>query len=312
MRPTEYPQRGERALVRRIRELLPVARVDGAAVGFGDDMAPIPGAADLLWTADMLMDGVDFDSRQHDWKTIGHKAMAANLSDCAAMGVQPVAALHAVALANDLSVDDVLALTAGIHECGSRFDCPLVGGDTNSWDKPTVVNITVIGRILPDCAPVRRDGAQPGDRVWVSGPVGGSILGRHLTFTPRVELGIRLARELRPHAMMDISDGVAIDLSRILEASEVGATLSAAEVDAATHDDARRLAEQDGHAARDHALHDGEDFELLVVLPPNADDVAHTLGLLPLGEITRELGLWLTDANYERVAIPPRGWEHFT
>ncbi len=267
----------------------------------------------LLWTVDMLMDGVDFDSRVHAWPAIGRKAMAVNLSDCAAMGATPVSAVCAVALASGLSMNDALALLRGAHEYGVTCGCPIVGGDTNSWDHPTVISITVAARCDAGAQPVPRDGARPGDRIWVSGRVGGSLLGRHMTFEPRVALGRAIGRQLSPHAMIDISDGLVLDLWRILDASDCGAVLDGAGLDAATHDDARRAAVQDGRSIRDHALYDGEDFELLVVLPPDSSaDACRQLGLLSLGEITGDAGrVRLRSADGTEQELPVRGWEHF-
>ena len=164
----------------------------------------------------------------------------------------------------------------------------------------------------PGQTPVRRDGAQPGDRVWLTGPVGGSILGRHMTFEPRIAAALEINRRLRPHAMIDISDGLALDLGRILEASGRGAVIESDRLDAAIHDDARRLAADDGQPPRDHALHDGEDFELIAVLPADAaESECAGLGLLPLGVITAEAGLYLEEGDDGRQPIPIRGWEHF-
>lgn len=306
------PPRGELEFLRRLRPLLAGSETrSDMAVPFGDDMAGLPDDPGLLWTVDMLMDGVDFDSARHGWHAIGRKAMAANLSDCAAMGVQPVAALCAVALHDRLPMDDALALHTGAHEMGLRYNCPVVGGDTNSWAHPTAISITVAARALPDWPPVRRNGARPGDRIWLTGPVGGSILGRHMTFEPRVELGLELNRRLRPTAMIDISDGLALDLSRVLDASGCGAVIDPTALEAAVHADALQLAAQDGRPAREHALYDGEDFELIAVLPPEttAQD-CRALGLLPLGVIISEAGLFLEERG-QRIPLAIRGWEHF-
>ena len=306
-------QRGERALLRRLHEMLKHASPAGSGVPFGDDMAALTGDdRSLLWTVDMLMAGVDFVSAQHSWAAIGRKALAVNLSDCAAMAVQPVAALCAIALCNELTMDDAAEILRGARDCGDAYDCPIVGGDTNSWDSPTVISISVAGRVPSGSSPVRRDGAKPGDQVWLTGPVGGSILGRHMTFEPRIATALEINRRLAPHAMIDISDGLALDLGRILEASGCGAVLDARRLEPAIHADARRLAAADGQAARDHALHDGEDFELIAVLPaesPEAECAA--LGLLPLGEITAEHGFLLDEGDGNRCPIPVRGWEHF-
>jgi thiamine-monophosphate kinase len=208
-------------------------------------------------------------------------------------------------------MNEALEILAGAVECGAEYDCPVVGGDTNSWDHPTVISITVAGRCPPDIQPVRRDGARVGDRLAVTGPLGGSILGRHLTFRPRITEGLRLARELHVHALIDISDGLALDLSRICEASGCGAVLEPGLLDAAIHADARLLASRDGRSPREHALEDGEDFELLAAIPGGVpDEQLHALGLLPLGRFAGETGIWL-DAPEGRQPVTVRGWEHF-
>ena len=313
--------KGELELIRRLSRELAATAAEGrsppggepAAVPFGDDMAALqPGDPNLLWTTDMLMDGVDFDSARQRWYDIGRKAMAANLSDCAAMAAVPVAALCAVALSNGLSMDDALDLLRGARDCGMRFGCPLVGGDTNSWDQPTVISIAIAARTEAGRRPVQRCGARPDDRIFVSGPVGGSILGRHLSFEPRIETALAINRQLDPHAMIDISDGLAIDLWRVLEASGCGAVLDASSLKAAIHPDAVRLAAQDGVTPREHALYDGEDFELIVFLPPEVPtDACRRLGLLPLGHATRDRRFLLRERDGRRVEIERRGWEHF-
>jgi thiamine-monophosphate kinase len=306
-------RRGELEFLRRLRPILSPTGETTSAVPFGDDMCHLAGGAEpLLWTVDMLMDGVDFDSGAHTWEAIGRKAMAVNLSDCAAMAAVPVAALCAVSLSNALAMEDALALVRGAHQCGLRFGCPIVGGDTNSWDAATVISISIAARSDPGHAPVRRDGARVGDGVWLTGQVGGSILGRHMTFEPRVAVALEINRQLRPHAMIDISDGLALDLARILEASGCGAVLDEAALDAAIHPDAVRLAAQDGQTPREHALHDGEDFELIVVVPAEVPvQECAKLQLLPLGRIIDPQGLWLELAAGGRASIPVRGWEHF-
>ncbi|MEP0845345.1 MAG: thiamine-monophosphate kinase [Phycisphaerae bacterium] len=307
-------RRGERELLARLRRELARQTIQpAAAVPFGDDMAALdPADPRLLWTTDMLMDGVDFRSAEHGWFDVGWKCMAVNLSDCAAMAARPVGALCAVALSNALTMDDALRLLQGLRECGEQYGCPLVGGDTNSWDQPTVIAVTVAGRIDPGTPPVLRSGARPGDWVYVTGPVGGSILGRHLHPCPRVREALEISRTLAPAAMIDISDGLAIDLSRVCEESGCGADLDATRLDAAVHEDAHRLASQTGRTAREHALEDGEDFELIVVLrapPPDAD--RKRFGLLPLGRMVAEAGLFLRVADGSRAPLIPRGWEHF-
>lgn len=302
------PARGERELIRRIaRELDPPPP---GWVPIGDDMASA--AEDVLWTTDMVMDGVDFDSRSHSWRDIGWKAMAVNLSDCAAMAARPASALVSVALEDRLSMDDAVALLRGCRDCAGRFGCVITGGDTNSWAHPSVVSVTVAGRMPAGRQPVLRSGARPGDRLFVSGRLGGSILGRHLTFEPRVELALRLAECMPIRAMIDVSDGLSVDLAHVATASGCGAEVKESLLHGAIHDDARRLAAQTGRRPIDHALHDGEDFELLVALDPAvSDQEAAALGLLPLGRFVAAPGVWLRLEQGGTAAIEPRGWEHF-
>jgi len=319
MNTSDPSRRGELEFIRRLQPLLePSApgpsphQSPPALVGFGDDMSMLEPATSLLWTVDMIMDGVDFDSSKHSWENIGRKAMAVNLSDCAAMAVMPIGALCAVSLANSLSMDNALDLHRGAHAFGLNYGCPILGGDTNSWDAPTAISISVAARCPAGQAPVRRDGARPNDRIYLTGRVGGSILGRHLTFEPRIETALGIAGTVKPHAMIDISDGLSLDLSRILEASECGAVLDERNLEAAVHPDAERLSEQDGQPPREHALHDGEDFELVVVVPAETPEPAcEELGLLPIGHITEERSLVLQMASGQCQPIPIRGWEHF-
>lgn len=312
MDPVANASRGERAFLRRLQRELASGGVADGPVPFGDDMAAVCTGEDLLWTIDTITDGVDFDSARHDWYQIGRKAMAVSLSDCAAMAVVPVSALCSVVLSNRLSMSDALDLVRGVGDLGARFGCPLRGGDTNSWDHPTTITVTVAARPESGCSPILRSGARVGDRVLLTGPVGGSILGRHMSFEPRVEIAREISRSLRPHAMIDISDGLAVDLWHILESSGCGAEIQETDLLRAVHPDARRLEAHDGVPALRHALGDGEDFELIVVVGPEAaDESIRGLGLLSLGRIVAEPELWLVRADGRRERVEPAGWEHF-
>jgi len=304
------PTKGEREFIRRLAAELPG---DRGPVGFGHDVAAVEAVSGgLLWTTDMLMDGVDFESGKHSWGEIGHKAMAVNLSDCAAAATVPVAALCAVALNDGLSMDDALELFRGVRDCGAEHGCPITGGDTNSWAAPTVICITVAARPEAGRPPVTRGGAQPGDRVYVTGRVGGSPLGGHLRPTPRIRTALEINRQLNPRAMIDISDGLAIDLWHICESSGCGAIIDEDSLDKVVHADATLLARKTGRPPCEHALYDGEDFELIVVLANDAPgDVCERLGLLPLGEITPERELALRQSDGQCRPLEIRGWEHF-
>jgi len=162
--------------------------------------------------------------------------------------------------------------------------------------------------------PVRRSGARPGDTICVSGPLGGSLAGRHLTFTPRIELASRLVLDPGLHAMMDISDGLALDLFRLCAASGCDAEMSAGQLEQVISDAARSLSAQDGRAPLDHALSDGEDFELLIAAGRELDHQDY--GLTPIGQVTpradaNRSSLVMCDPDGRKETIEPRGYEHF-
>ncbi len=307
-------QKGERSLVDWLRERAG-AHPFRVPIGIGDDMAAVRlGGNVALVTADMLMDGVDFRSGEHAPAQIGRKALAASLSDCAAMAVRPIAAFASVALPNDWSMEQARQLVEGMLPLAERYGCPLAGGDTNSWSHPLVIDVIVLAQPWPGLSPVLRSGARPGDSVYVSGPLGGSLGGRHLTFEPRVlearQLASRLTQDL--HAMMDISDGLALDLSRLCEASGVGAMLDESALErSAIHADARAASAADGRTPLDHALHDGEDFELLAACQCQ-DEMIETPNCRwqRIGEFTSS-GLAIRRADGRVEPLEARGWEHF-
>ena len=271
-------------------------------IGIGDDLAALKWPVDdlLLVGVDQVIDGVHFSAAAHTPHQIGRKAMNRNLSDCAAMGCLPAAALVAVALPGDFSIDRAKLLYRGLREAGDAFLCPVVGGDTASWDGKLVVSVTILGRSAGQ-KPVTRSGAKAGDYIFVTGPLGGSILGRHLTFEPRVALGRKLAPQAR--AMIDLSDGLSRDLAHICRASAVGAVVESALVP--VHADARELSRRDKIAAIDHALDDGEDYELLFT-----SAAAQIEGAIRIGQITPDPGILLRDADGGLKPLEPRGWQH--
>src|SRR6185503_14245686 len=190
------PSRSEFAYVAWLRARTPAdPRV---LIGPGDDCAALaPPTRPLLVTTDMLMDGVDFVAAEVGPRRVGRKAMAANLSDIAAMAGNPVAAVVSVALPRRAG-DFAEQLYLGLRDVADAFRVPVVGGDTNSWAGPLVISVTALGEAT-DRGPVRRGGARPGDWLFVTGPLGGSILGHHLDFTPRVReaLALHAAADLR-------------------------------------------------------------------------------------------------------------------
>jgi len=264
----------------------------------GDDLAVLKwDAADLLLVGvDQVLDGVHFDSTIHSPRAIGRKAMNRNLSDCAAMACLPFAAVASVALPNGAGLGYAKELYLGLREAADPFNCPVVGGDTGTWPGRLALSVTILGRSA-GITPITRDGARPGDGICVTGPLGGSLAGRHMTFVPRVHLARELAATARITAMIDLSDGLARDLAHICRESGVGALLDADRIP--IHADVgseNRLA---------HAIGDGEDYELLFTSP---DDLsAH--GVTRIGTITAHRHLLLRTAKGDE-PLALRGWEH--
>ncbi len=280
-------------------------------IGIGDDMAEVRlgDAASVLITTDMLLDGSHFDLTTATLEQVGYKAMAASLSDCAAMATVPLAAVVAVALPPGFGQARLKQLHAGIAVAAEKYDCPLIGGDITSWRQshPFAVNVTMLSRRAAN-APVRRNGAKPGDAVCVTGSLGGSLLRKHLAFEPRVREALKLAQSVTLNAMMDISDGLSTDLNRICEQSGVGAILDAASIPIS--DDARTLA--DPLAA---ALHDGEDFELLFTLAAEPwtrlsqtwDDATP---IARIGRIVEGGGMQIRMPDGRTAELTPGGYDH--
>ncbi|MBY0513424.1 MAG: thiamine-phosphate kinase [Gemmataceae bacterium] len=281
-------------------------------VGPGDDTAVLaPLERPVLVTTDMLMDGTDFILAEVGPRVAGRKAMAVNLSDIAAMAGEPIAAVVSVALPKSGGRALGEELTLGLRESADEFGVAVVGGDTNSWDGRLVISVTLLGEATSR-GPVLRSGARPGDWVFVTGPLGGSIRGHHLTFTPRVREALRLHVVADLHAMIDVSDGLAADLNHILEESRCGAVIAADAVPLA--DAAVELGRTSGKSPLEHALGDGEDFELLFTVSAAdgerllRDQPVPGVTLTKIGECV-DSGLWLEE-NGTRRPLAPAGWVH--
>jgi thiamine-monophosphate kinase len=285
-------------------------------LGPGDDAAVLrlgaPG--ECVVTVDMLTDGVDFELARIDPRRAGRKSLAVNLSDLAAMASRPAAAVIALALPRQGGLELGTALYEGLIPLAEQFDLAIAGGDTNTWDGPLVVSITAIG--TPHArGPLLRSGARPGDRILVTGAFGGSILGHHLDFQPRVREALHLHEHYALHAGIDVSDGLSLDLSRMATESKCGAVLDASTIPIA--DAAHELARQraDGVSPLDRALTDGEDFELILAVPPDearrlVADQPLDIPLADIGQFIADPGLWLLDDQQGRRPLAPRGWEH--
>jgi thiamine-monophosphate kinase len=286
-------------------------------LGPGDDAAILQLSRDAgcVVTVDMLNDGVDFRLAEIDPRRAGRKALAVNLSDLAAMAAKPVAAVVALALPRVGGGELAVALYEGMVPLAERYGVAIAGGDTNSWDGPLAISITAIGETTPR-GPLLRGGAKPGDLILVTGSFGGSILGKHFDFEPRVPEALLLNDRYELHAGIDCSDGLSLDLSRMAAESNVGAVLDLKTIPIA--DAARQLANAKpaGGAALDHALSDGEDFELILAVPPAEaarilrDQPLSGVPITVIGEFIATPGLWQTDVSGVRSPLYPRGFEH--
>jgi thiamine-monophosphate kinase len=289
------------------------------SIGVGDDAALLKWAhgRDVVVTTDAVTDGVDFILREIEPALVGHKALGVNLSDLAAMAAEPVAAVVSLVLPRNgagglTALELAIELYRGMLPLAAQFDLAIAGGDTNTWDGPLAISITAIGRVGAR-GPMLRSGARPGDHILVTGALGGSILGRHLRVEPRVREALLLHEQYELHAGMDVSDGLALDASRMAAASGCGVALRLDAVPIS--EDAKRLAATTGRPAIEHALGDGEDFELLITAAPDvAEQIVRDqplrVSVTGIGMCVAEQGLWDIDHAGELRSLPAIGYQH--
>jgi thiamine-monophosphate kinase len=327
----------EDQLVAAIRKVLS-GDAPGVVLPVGDDAAVVePSRHQGILTADMLVEGVHFLRETTSPHDLGHKAVTVNVSDVAAMGGSPRYGLACLALPDDVEAAWVMELYGGMREAADEHAMALVGGDTSRGDR-LVVSVTVVGEVSEGTA-VTRSGARPGDRLVVTGSLGAAAGGLRLAQAEPEDvkeiLGADWARSLlerleRPAArvgegqtlaragataMIDVSDGLALDLSRVCRESGVGAAVRVADVPFAPELNELRAAL--GSDPTEMALHGGEDYELLAALPSHAVPQAQAAleerygtALTDIGEITEgSLVLDLPDGRQE--PLEPRGWDHF-
>jgi thiamine-monophosphate kinase len=316
----------ERRLIERIRKLAkPHAASSPVVQGIGDDCAilQLPPGRQLLVTTDLCVENVHFRRKWHPAPSVGHRCLARGLSDIAAMGGTPVACFLSLGLPTmgsptfpQLWVDGFLR---GLLALAQSFHVQLAGGDISSAAE-VVADIVVTGQV-PRGKAVLRSGAQPGDRIYVTGSLGGSAAVLHQLLAakrvratrssthfypqPRIQVGQWLQKRGLATAMIDLSDGLSVDLSHICEESRVSASISAKKIPVAEG------------SSLELALHGGEDYELLFTAPKSARLPARIAGVA-----VTEIGTILNPANYSSAIqilgengrvrpLPQRGWEHF-
>lgn len=310
---------------------------DNVTVGIGDDAAVIKGTAgrDLLVCCDLMAEGVHFRTERTPPRLLGHKALAVNLSDIAAMGGVPRFAMVSIALPSSVSSEFIDQMFEGLFELADRCSVSIVGGDTSSSQDSLFIDVSVIGECETGKAVTRR-GAKAGDRIYVSGTLGASALGlslleegirldegtnfreallKHLAPEPRLSLGRALGEAGVVTAMIDISDGLSTDLWHLLDESncesDCGAVIHAGTIP---------IAECVGRSSLradslQLALNSGEEYELLFSASPEKsleiENLAQALGIriTAIGEVVASKGLQL-EVRGSLQPLAPSGYEH--
>ena len=321
---------GEFALIERIRRATPSGR--GVLLGIGDDAAWVESrSGSMLITSDLLIQDVHFKLEWTSLFALGHKALAVNLSDIAAMGGKPAYLIMALGIPADFNSNQISEFYRGVNSLCSKTGVALVGGDTNVA-KSLIISVCVVGHAV--YVPVRRSGAQIGNDIYVTGTLGDASLGlellqkgrmpskrgsaaylvsRHRQPTPRIVVGEMVARERLATAMIDVSDGLLQDLGHLCSASTVGAEIW---LDELPLSNAYRAVAGTGRAQ--HALSGGEDYELL--FSARRRDRARLQNLsrrakVPISRIGRCVaskdGITVLNGSGKAVSFSAKGYDHF-
>lgn len=300
---------GEFGLIEQIRKKIKSG--SGVVQGIGDDAAVIHPSKNLeLVTTDSIVEGIDFLAKKTSPEKIGRKLLAINLSDIAAMAGNPRYALLSLGVYPNLPLSWVNRFLNGLLKLARPFKVDLIGGDV-SRSSQFWASLTLLGEAT-ESGYVSRSGAKPGDSIYVTGDLGGSILGKHLNFMPRVREAQEILKKFHPTSMIDISDGFFQDLSHILEESKVGANVYASQIPISSA--ARTLSGKDKHSPLEHAFHDGEDFELLFTSKIKIPTAVLGTKITWVGEIVQsKMGLNVLESlkNPKKVKISRKGYAHF-
>jgi thiamine-monophosphate kinase len=322
----------ERTLIAKIRRMAESSTGRRAALpraivtGIGDDCAVLRLAArqEFLVTTDLTLEGIHFRRDWHPPESVGHRCLARGLSDIAAMGGAPVAAFLSLAVPRNLPESWVRRFVRSLIDFAEKLGVALAGGDTAESPNGILADIIVVGAV-PKGKSVLRSGARPGDRIFITGELGGSaaaVLGmnskpkkkvnprdyfRHFYPDPRIELGGILREKSLASAMIDTSDGLSTDLAHLCEESGVGAEVEAELIPRA------RVGKPVREVALDLALHGGEDYEPLFTARPDKRVPTKIAGVAvtQIGHITRGSKILLRSGPGLAYALKPQGWEHF-
>ncbi len=295
--------------------------------GIGDDCAVLRprNNEDILVTTDFSLENIHFRRRLHSAESIAHRCLARGLSDIAAMGGEPIAAFLSLALPKNISQNWVTRFTRTLIALAEKYRCTFAGGDTAESPNGILADIIVVGSV-PKGKAVLRSGARSGDRIYVTGELGGSAAtlaelrknqkrelnpryyARHFFPEPRVELGRTLREKNLVSAMIDTSDGLSTDLAHICEESRVGAEIEADAIPRAG------IGKPPLEVDLDFALHGGEDYELLFTAPPSKRIPSKIAGvpITMIGHISRSRDIFLSNPDSGRLQLRPHGWEHFS
>jgi thiamine-monophosphate kinase len=305
-------------LIGRLTRSLPAN--DSVVAGAGDDSAVLDlGIPDrlVLFKTDAVVEGIHFTPETPPEK-IGHKALARCLSDIAAMAGTPNSALITLGLPRKFDPHRIEGIYAGMNALAGRYGVAIAGGETTTNPGQLLISIALLGTV-PRGKCILRSGALKGDAIFVTGELGGSLAGRHLDFEPRLAEAAWLAEHFPPHAMIDLSDGLAGDLRHIIKASKMGAELLASAIPVTRT--ARLAAKAEGSAKPPllAALTDGEDFELLfTIASKNAVPLLDAwkaqfpqLKLSCIGKVVTGEGIKIRDEKGVRL-LAAHGYEHFS
>jgi thiamine-monophosphate kinase len=309
----------ERNLIAHIRRLADASAANGVALGIGDDCAILrpPAGSELLVTTDLCLEDVHFRRVWHPAISVGHRCLTRGLSDIAAMGGTPLACFLSLGVPKDLQQKWVNNFLTGLLSLAQRFNVQLAGGDLSSAPKITA-DIVVIGQ-APTGNAILRCGARPGDRLYVTGSLGSSAAvlkqlyaGKRIKPTksnphfypePRLEVGQWLRK--RATSMIDLSDGLSVDLAHICEESRVAALITASQIPVGKGADLEL------------ALHGGEDYELLFTARKQTKIPSQIAGvkITEIGEIRNRTdyssAIQILGQNGKARPLAQRGWEHF-